>query len=138
MDITPNGLGAMVDLTDEAEYMVDRLADAFAGREVYLAQLLVELAEARGRLKTLKLDADTVSRDIAEWRIEHAASEVDAIRELITDALDPTDRVTVQLMRPGCERRARELQAAADQTIAAQVARDRAIKFPVQQDRRAA
>jgi hypothetical protein len=138
MDIIPNGIGAQVDLTDEAEYMVDRLADAFAGREVYLSQLLVELAEARGRLKTLKLDADTVSRDIADWRIEHAASEVDAIRELITGALDPTDRVTVQLMQPGCERRARELQAAADQTIAAQVSRDRAIKFPSQQDRRAA
>jgi hypothetical protein len=138
MDITPNGLGAQVDLTDEAEYMIDRLADAFTGRETFLSQLLVELADARSRLKTLKLDAATAGRDIADWRIEHAASEVDAIREAITGALDPTDRVTVQLMQPGCERRARELQAAADQTISAQVARDRAIMFPVQQDRRAA
>lgn len=138
MDIIPNGLGAQVDLTDEAEYMVDRLADAFVGREVYLSQLLVELAEARSRLKTLKLDADTVGRDIADWRIEHAAAEVDATRELITGALDPTDRVTVQLLDAGCRRRAAELVAAADQTVAAQVARDRAIKFPVQRDRRVA
>lgn len=138
MDIIPNGLGAQVDLTDEAEYMIDRLADAFAGREVYLAQLLVELADARSRLKALKLDSETPGRDIADWRIEHAAAEVDAIREAITDALDPTDRVTVQLMQPGCERRARELQAAADQTISAQVARERMSRFPAQQDRSAA
>jgi hypothetical protein len=138
MDITPNGLGAVVDLTDDAEYMIDRLADVFAGREQYLSQLLVELAGARSRLKTLKVDASTAGRDIADWRIEHAAAEVDAIRELITSALNPADRVTVQLMQPGCERRGRELLAAADQTISAQVARERMGRFPAQQDRSAA
>lgn len=124
MDITPNGLGALVDVTEPAEeQMLNRIADAYGESPEKFIELLGQLSDARAEVKSNR------DLDQPDWKndskAEAAEGDVQAARAGLVKLLDSEDRVTVQLLAEGCRKQAEELWAAAEQTIAARVGRER-------------
>lgn len=118
MDIEATRQGASVDITDESQYLVEMLADAFADNPTVVGSLLVSLAEARAALRARKSDAGAIGTAVSDERIERAACEVDGIRDAIVALLDPSERITIPVTGPGCQRYGQELLAAGDEAIA--------------------
>lgn len=135
MDITPTPQGAAIDVTDTAHHLIDLLADAFADREDYVADLLVELADARRLLRNLKKDAETAGTQVEDCQIESAAARVDGIREAIAAALDPKERIRIVLTARGCTEYGRQLVDAGERAAARW---RNPLVFPRQQGRRVA
>lgn len=113
MDITITTMGSTIDITDEAlPDAVELLADAFAENETVVGSLLASLAEARAALRARKADA-AAGRNISDEWIEHAACEVDGIRDAIVALLDGSGRIRIPLTAAGCRRDGEVLLSAA-------------------------
>lgn len=123
MDITPSEIGATVDVTDDAAHMLNRLADAYHENPDRVIELLGQLANARADL--------SANRDLdqPDWKndskAEAAEREAEEVLAAIVKLLNEEDRVTVKLLSEGCRKYAAELWAAADQSVSAQLARER-------------
>jgi hypothetical protein len=135
MDITPTPHGAHIDVTDTAHQLIDLIADVFADRETFMADLLVELAGARSALRSLKADAGTAGTHVEDCQIEAAAARVDGIRDAIVEALDPAERIRIVLTGHGCIRYGQRLVEAGEEACARWQG---PVRFPRQQDRSAA
>lgn len=134
MDITPTRMGAVVDVTDDLlDTVVDMLADAFAGNETAMAQLLVELADAQSALHNLKVSAEA-GRPVSDERIETTACELGAVRDALVGML--SGRLTITLTSVGCRQYGGQLTEAG--LAAERRFRTPGQVLPHQQDRRVA
>ena len=132
MDIKPSKIGAELDITEESAEMLGILADAFADNADDVIRFLGVLADARARMNAPRTGGEADC--IADMRAEAAADDAEVALSELLALLDPQARVTVTLLESGCRRRAGELWAAADQTMTAELARQRGdvLRFPGQ------
>jgi hypothetical protein len=129
MDITKVSSGAIVDVTDESEHQINRLADAFADNADVIVRLLGQLSDARADVRSAR------SGDLPDWqadsKAEAAEQEAEGFLAEIVALLDPADRVQWPVMAAGCERYARAFTAAAERPLVGSQAGD-VVAFPHQ------
>ncbi|PBC72219.1 hypothetical protein BX265_5005 [Streptomyces sp. TLI_235] len=140
MDITPNGHGAVVDVTDPARVIaVEAIADAIGRNEAHVLHLLRDLASERKALADAEARVERPGLDlVADDVLQGAQTRAETARDLVIGQLkdEHGSPVTVPVVMPGsvCRKAGLALVAAAD-AVAAHW-RHNVTRFP-QQDRKA-
>jgi hypothetical protein len=109
MEIEPTRMGAVLDVTDVVDQVLEMVAEAMQREPIRVERLLFGLrdaVEARGK----RLEAQAAGRSISPELLEELSSDVDANRDALAGLL--VGRVVLTPTSAGCLQYGKELTAA--------------------------
>jgi hypothetical protein len=115
MELEPTRMGAVLDVTDVVDQVLEMLAEALQREPIRVEQLLFGLRDAvetRGR----RLEAQAAGRFVSPEVLTELSCDVDATRDALAALL--VGRVIVPLTAEGCLRYGNELTVAGEKARA--------------------